>query len=72
MTILAGERAGLAGALGVRTAEGLSVSLERPATSAVTPMIDLLTVQRAYGVNLDALKAVDGLLGTIPDDGATG
>ena len=72
MTTPAGERRGLDGALGVGAAEGLSVPLERPATDAVTRMVDLLTVQRAYGVNLDALKAVDGLLGTLPDDGPAG
>jgi flagellar basal body rod protein FlgG len=28
-------------------------------------MIDLVTIQRAYAANIDALKAMDGVLGTI-------
>jgi hypothetical protein len=31
-------------------------------------MIDLVTIQRAYAANVDALKAMDGVLGTIAGD----
>jgi flagellar basal body rod protein FlgG len=39
--------------------------VEEPNADAVTGMIDLVTIQRAYSANVDALKAMDGVLGTI-------
>jgi flagellar basal body rod protein FlgC len=34
-------------------------------TNAVLGMIDLVTIQRAYAANVDALKALDGVLATV-------
>ena len=28
-------------------------------------MVDLITIQRAYAANLDALRSMDGVLGTV-------
>ena len=49
-------------------AEGVSIrqgSVEEPNSDAVLGMIDLVTIQRAYAANIDALKAMDGVLGTV-------
>jgi flagellar basal body rod protein FlgG len=40
-------------------------SIEEPNSDAVLGMIDLVTIQRAYAANIDALKAMDGVLGTV-------
>ncbi|HEU4587351.1 MAG TPA: flagellar hook basal-body protein [Gemmatimonadales bacterium] len=53
---------------GTPITEGLSVRqgfIEEPNSDAVSGMIDLVTIQRAYAANVDALKAMDGVLGTI-------
>ena len=42
--------------------------IEDPNSDAVLGMIDLVTIQRAYAANVDALKAMDGVLGTIAGD----
>jgi flagellar basal body rod protein FlgG len=31
-------------------------------------MVDLVTIQRAYTANLDALKAMDGVLGSLTSE----
>jgi len=49
-------------------AEGVTIrqgSVEEPNSDAVLGMIDLVTIQRAYAANVDALKAMDGVLGTV-------
>lgn len=49
-------------------AEGVTIrqgSIEEPNSDAVLGMIDLVTIQRAYAANVDALKAMDGVLGTV-------
>lgn len=48
------------GALRVR--QGM---LEDTNADAVSGMIDLVTIQRAYSANIDALKAMDGVLETV-------
>jgi flagellar basal body rod protein FlgG len=61
----------LAGEKGVPVTEGLSLRqgfIEEPNSNAVSGMIDLVTIQRAYAANVDALKAMDGVLGTIAGD----
>lgn len=40
-------------------------SVEEPNGDAVLGMVDLVTIQRAYSANADALKALDGVLGSI-------
>jgi flagellar basal body rod protein FlgG len=40
-------------------------AIEQPNSNAVLGMVDLVTIQRAYAANLDALKAMDGVLDTI-------
>lgn len=40
-------------------------SVEEANFDALQSMVDLVTIQRAYGANLDALKALDGVLGAI-------
>ena len=55
---------------GVKTvaADGVSIrqgNVEEPNSDAVLGMIDLVTIQRAYAANIDALKAMDGVLGTV-------
>jgi flagellar basal body rod protein FlgG len=42
--------------------------VEEPNGDAVLGMIDLVTIQRAYAANVDALKAMDGVLGTIASE----
>lgn len=42
--------------------------IEEPNSDAVLGMIDLVTIQRAYSANVDALKAMDGVLGTIASE----
>ena len=52
-------------------AEGLTLrqgSVEEPNSDAVLGMTDLVTIQRAYAANVDALKAMDGVLGTIASE----
>jgi flagellar basal body rod protein FlgG len=46
----------------VRVRQG---SIEEPNSDAVLGMIDLVTIQRAYAANVDALKAMDGVLATV-------
>jgi flagellar basal-body rod protein FlgF len=43
-------------------------NIEEPNSDAVLGMIDLVTIQRAYAANVDALKALDGVLGTITSE----
>ncbi len=43
-------------------------SVEEPNSDAVLGMIDLVTIQRAYAANIDALKAMDGVLGTVASE----
>jgi len=43
-------------------------SIEEPNSDAVLGMIDLVTIQRAYAANVDALKAMDGVLGTVASE----
>jgi flagellar basal-body rod protein FlgF len=43
-------------------------NVEEPNSDAVLGMIDLVTIQRAYAANVDALKAMDGVLGTIASE----
>jgi flagellar basal body rod protein FlgG len=43
-------------------------NIEEPNSDAVLGMIDLVTIQRAYAANVDALKAMDGVLGTIASE----
>jgi flagellar basal-body rod protein FlgF len=40
-------------------------SVEEPNGDPVLGMIDLVTIQRAYAANVDALKAMDGVLATV-------
>jgi flagellar basal body rod protein FlgG len=52
-------------------AEGVTIrqgTVEEPNSDAVLGMIDLVTIQRAYAANVDALKAMDGVLGTIASE----
>jgi flagellar basal body rod protein FlgG len=42
--------------------------IEEPNSDAVLGMVDLVTIQRAYAANVDALKAMDGVLGTIASE----
>lgn len=43
-------------------------SVVAPNRDAVLGMIDLVTIQRAYAANVDALKALDGVLATVADE----
>ena len=43
-------------------------NIEEPNSDAVLGMIDLVTIQRAYAANVDALKAMDGVLGTVTSE----
>ncbi|HYC30819.1 MAG TPA: flagellar hook basal-body protein [Gemmatimonadales bacterium] len=52
-----------AGSLALRQGQ-----IEEPNGDAVLGMVDLVTIQRAYAANVDALKAMDGVLGTIAGD----
>jgi flagellar basal-body rod protein FlgF len=40
-------------------------AVEQPNSDAVHGMVDLVTIQRAYAANLDAIKAMDGVLDTV-------
>jgi flagellar basal body rod protein FlgG len=40
-------------------------AIEQPNSDAVHGMVDLVTIQRAYAANLDAIKAMDGVLDTV-------
>jgi flagellar basal body rod protein FlgG len=40
-------------------------SIEDPNLDGVLSMVDLVTIQRAYTANLDALRAMDGVLGIV-------
>jgi flagellar basal body rod protein FlgG len=40
-------------------------SVEAPNVDPMLSMVDLIEIQRAYAANLDALKAMDGVLGTV-------
>lgn len=40
-------------------------AVEQPNSDAVHGMVDLVSIQRAYAANLDALKAMDGVLDTV-------
>jgi flagellar basal-body rod protein FlgF len=57
--------AALVPADGTRVRQG---NVEEPNSDAVLGMIDLVTIQRAYAANVDALKAMDGVLGTIASE----
>jgi flagellar basal body rod protein FlgG len=40
-------------------------AVEEPNVNPLTSMVDLVTIQRAYAANLDALKAMDSVLATV-------
>jgi len=40
-------------------------AVEQPNSDTVLGMVDLVTIQRAYAANIDAIKAMDGVLDTI-------
>lgn len=40
-------------------------AVEEPNVDPLTGMVDLVAIQRAYAANLDALRAMDGVLGTV-------
>lgn len=40
-------------------------SIEEPNLDPISSMVDLVTIQRAYAANVDALKAMDGVLGAV-------
>jgi flagellar basal-body rod protein FlgF len=40
-------------------------AVEEPNFDALTSMVDLVTIQRAYAANTDALRVIDGVLGTV-------
>ena len=46
--------------------------VEEPNSDAVLGMIDLVTIQQAYAANVDALKAMDGVLATVARAGREG
>jgi flagellar basal body rod protein FlgG len=43
-------------------------AVEEANVDAVLAMVDLVAIQRAYAANMDALKAMDGVLGTITNE----
>ena len=47
-------------------------SVEEPNGDGVLAMIDLVTIQRAYAANVDALKALDGVLATVANEVSRG
>ena len=51
-----------AGENGPRVRQG---SVEEPNVDPLLGMVDLVAIQRAYAANLDALRAMDGVLGTV-------
>ncbi len=68
-TALTKEGTGLFQA-GATEAAGTAVAVrqgqvEEPNGDAVLGMVDLVTIQRAYAANIDALKAMDGVLETV-------
>lgn len=40
-------------------------ALEEPNMDPITSMVDLISIQRAYAANIDALRAMDNVLGTV-------
>jgi flagellar basal-body rod protein FlgF len=40
-------------------------AVEQPNSDTVLGMVDLVTIQRAYAANVDAIKAMDGVLDTV-------
>jgi flagellar basal body rod protein FlgG len=40
-------------------------AIEEPNLDPLLSMVDLITIQRAYSANVDALKAMDSVLGTV-------
>lgn len=46
----------------VRVRQG---AIEEPNLDPLLSMVDLITIQRAYSANVDALRAMDGVLGTV-------
>jgi flagellar basal-body rod protein FlgG len=40
-------------------------ALEEPNMDPILSMVDLITIQRAYAANIDALRAMDNVLGTV-------
>ncbi len=46
----------------------LQGKVEEPNGDALHGMIDLITIQRAYSANVDALKAMDHVLDTVTGD----
>ncbi len=55
----------------LKPAEGLVVrqgSIEEANGDTVLGMVDLVAIQRAYAANIDALKAMDGVLSTIANE----
>jgi len=43
-------------------------AIEEPNTDPVLGMVDLVTIQRAYTANLDALRAMDGVLAAVTSE----
>ncbi len=43
-------------------------AIEEPNADPLLAMVDLVTIQRAFSANLDALRAMDGVLGTIVNE----
>lgn len=43
-------------------------SIEEPNLDPVSSMVDLVTIQRAYAANADALRAMDGVLSTVTSE----
>jgi flagellar basal body rod protein FlgG len=64
----AGRYQPLASAAAAPASDALRVrqgSVEEPNVDPLIGMVDLVSIQRAYAANLDALKAMDGVLGTV-------
>ena len=40
-------------------------TIEEPNMDPIASMVDLITIQRAYAANIDAMKALDGVLDTV-------
>ncbi len=49
----------------VRVRQG---TIEEPNFDPLMSMVDLVTIQRAYAANADALRAIDGVLGTVVNE----
>lgn len=43
-------------------------AIEEPNFDSLMSMVDLVTIQRAYAANADALKAIDSVLGTVTNE----